>query len=180
MGFPENLMRLRKERHLSQEELAELLEVSRQAVSKWEQGMGYPEVEKLLQISDKMSVSLDSLMFDDDVNPDSERPLSVRRSGEILIRSPHENVIASCSKVGTTDKMGGSKHSPHYALFGSDGNCSCFGAENRTFLAWYADYESISKEVEEIYSAILRGDADYTLQYSVRTERRGMSVRMVP
>ena len=49
MSFSENLKQIRKEHHLSQEELAELLDVSRQAVSKWEQGQGYPEVEKLLK-----------------------------------------------------------------------------------------------------------------------------------
>ena len=46
MSFAENLKQLRKERQLSQEELAEMLDVSRQAVSKWELGDGYPEVEK--------------------------------------------------------------------------------------------------------------------------------------
>ena len=39
MGFAENLKQIRKEMHLSQEELAEILDVSRQAVSKWEQGV---------------------------------------------------------------------------------------------------------------------------------------------
>ena len=39
MSFAENLRALRKEKGISQEELAELLEVSRQAVSKWEQGV---------------------------------------------------------------------------------------------------------------------------------------------
>lgn len=39
MGFGENLRQLRRERRLSQEELAERLMVSRQAVSKWEQGV---------------------------------------------------------------------------------------------------------------------------------------------
>ena len=48
MSFAENLKQLRNEKQLSQEELAEMLDVSRQAVSKWEQGSGYPEVEKLL------------------------------------------------------------------------------------------------------------------------------------
>ena len=47
MSFSENLKQIRKEYHLSQEALAELLDVSRQAVSKWEQGQGYLEVEKL-------------------------------------------------------------------------------------------------------------------------------------
>ena len=40
MSFAENLKQIRKEKQLSQEELAEILDVSRQAVSKWEQGMG--------------------------------------------------------------------------------------------------------------------------------------------
>ena len=56
------IRRLRKERNLTQEELAELLDVSRQAVSKWEQDQGYPEVEKLLLLSAKLNVSLDALM----------------------------------------------------------------------------------------------------------------------
>ena len=62
MGFAENLKQLRKEKQLSQEELAEILDVRRQAVSKWEQGIGYPEVEKLLLISRQLNISLDSLM----------------------------------------------------------------------------------------------------------------------
>ena len=41
MSFAENLQRIRKEKHLSQEELAEMLNVSRQAVSKWEQGVSH-------------------------------------------------------------------------------------------------------------------------------------------
>ena len=44
MSFAENLKQIRKEKNISQEKLAELLGVSRQAVSKWEQGIGYPEV----------------------------------------------------------------------------------------------------------------------------------------
>lgn len=50
MSFSENLRRARKTKGLSQEELAALLGVSRQAVSKWEQGTVYPETEKLKTI----------------------------------------------------------------------------------------------------------------------------------
>ena len=53
MSFSENLKQIKRAYHLSQEELAELLDVSRQAVSKWEQCQGYPEVEKLLLLSRK-------------------------------------------------------------------------------------------------------------------------------
>ena len=71
MSFSENLKQIRKEHHLSQEELAELLDVSRQAVSKWEQGQGYPEVEKMLLLSSKLHVSLDELMSTE-MNQDAE------------------------------------------------------------------------------------------------------------
>ena len=62
MSFAENLQAFRKKNGLTQEDLAELLGVSRQAVSKWEQGDGYPEVEKLLVLAEKLGVSLDALM----------------------------------------------------------------------------------------------------------------------
>ena len=45
-----NLKKIRKEHHLSQEQLADELGVSRQAISKWESGTAYPEMEKILQI----------------------------------------------------------------------------------------------------------------------------------
>ena len=60
MSFSENLQAIRKKNQMSQEELAELLGVSRQAVSKWELGEGYPEVEKLLILSKKLNRSQDS------------------------------------------------------------------------------------------------------------------------
>lgn len=65
MSFAENLKKIRKEKGFSQEELAEIMNVSRQAVSKWEQGIGYPEVEKLLLLSSKLNISLDSLMSEE-------------------------------------------------------------------------------------------------------------------
>ena len=62
MGFAENLQIIRKKNGLTQEALADLLGVSRQAVSRWEMGDGYPEVEKLLMLSEKLGVSLDEMM----------------------------------------------------------------------------------------------------------------------
>lgn len=64
MSFQDNLRLARKSKQLSQEELAELLDVSRQAVSKWEQGICMPEAQMLMQISEKLDVSLDKLMLD--------------------------------------------------------------------------------------------------------------------
>lgn len=61
MSFAENLKYLRKQQNITQEQLAEILTVSRQAVSKWESGFGYPETEKILILSKELNVSLDYL-----------------------------------------------------------------------------------------------------------------------
>jgi transcriptional regulator with XRE-family HTH domain len=60
----EKLILLRKERGYSQEQLANHMEVSRQAVSKWESGQSTPDLDKLIQLSELFSVSLDYLLKD--------------------------------------------------------------------------------------------------------------------
>jgi len=61
MSFAENLKHIRKKKNITQEQLADILSVSRQAISKWESGFGYPETEKLLILSKELDVSLDYL-----------------------------------------------------------------------------------------------------------------------
>lgn len=62
MNFGENLQTLRKLKNYSQEDLADKLQVSRQAVSKWESGTGFPETEKLISICDLFDCSMDELV----------------------------------------------------------------------------------------------------------------------
>ena len=62
MEFCEKLQELRKNRGLTQEELAEALYVSRTAISKWESGRGYPSIDSLKEISKYFSVSIDELL----------------------------------------------------------------------------------------------------------------------
>ena len=62
MEFHEKLQELRKNRGLTQEELAEALYVSRTAISKWESGRGYPSIDSLKAISNYFSVSIDDLL----------------------------------------------------------------------------------------------------------------------
>ena len=64
MALPEKLYTLRKKSGLSQEQLAEALNVSRQAISKWEGGSTMPESDKLLALSNYFGVSLDYLLKD--------------------------------------------------------------------------------------------------------------------
>lgn len=60
--FSNNIINLRKKNKMSQEDLAEKLEISRQAISKWESGSGFPEMEKLIQISKLFKCSIDDLI----------------------------------------------------------------------------------------------------------------------
>lgn len=64
MKFNENLKFLRKKEGLTQEELAEKLNVSRQSVTKWESGNAIPDIEKIKEIAYIFSISVDSLIGD--------------------------------------------------------------------------------------------------------------------
>ncbi len=63
--FSENLKRIRKEHNLSQEELADELGVSRQAISKWESSQAYPEMDKIIMLCDKFNLNIDDLLHRD-------------------------------------------------------------------------------------------------------------------
>lgn len=65
MSFKENLQYLRGSRNMTQEQLAMLLGVSRQAISKWESDKAYPEMDKLLMLCDMFGVTLDDLVMGD-------------------------------------------------------------------------------------------------------------------
>lgn len=65
MKFSEKLQKLRKENNYSQEQLADMLDVSRQSVSKWESGQTYPEMDKLLSMCKIFKCSLDDLTNDE-------------------------------------------------------------------------------------------------------------------
>ena len=64
MTLGEKLARLRREKNFTQEQLAQLLGVSRQAVSKWESDTAYPETEKLVRLAKLYDCSLDELLLD--------------------------------------------------------------------------------------------------------------------
>lgn len=67
MEFHQKLQELRKQRGLTQEELAQALYVSRTAISKWESGRGYPNIESLKAIAGFFSVTLDDLLSSDEI-----------------------------------------------------------------------------------------------------------------
>lgn len=73
MTLGQKIAKLRKEQNLTQEKLAEILNVSRQSVSKWESDAAYPETEKLIKMGSLFGCSMDYLLKDD-VTERSEKP----------------------------------------------------------------------------------------------------------
>ena len=67
MEFNEKLQELRKNQGLTQEELARAIFVSRTAVSKWESGRGYPNIDSLKALADYFSVTVDELISPDEI-----------------------------------------------------------------------------------------------------------------
>lgn len=74
MTFGEKLYKLRKERGLSQEDLAVQITVSRQTVSRWEQGASLPDAENILQLCKLFGISADYLM-NERIEKDSDIPI---------------------------------------------------------------------------------------------------------
>lgn len=64
MNFAEQMKMLRKQRKMSQEEVACALGISRQAVAKWEQGQSWPDLDNLLQLSDLFQCTVDRLLIE--------------------------------------------------------------------------------------------------------------------
>ena len=74
MRLPDKIILLRKQNGWSQEELAEKLKVSRQAVSRWENGTALPDAQNVLQLSKLFYVTTDYLL-NDDYESDGDIPL---------------------------------------------------------------------------------------------------------
>lgn len=93
MKFSEKLQTLRKENKMSQEQLADLMDVSRQAVSKWESGSAYPEMDKLLSLCKIFNCSLD------DLTNDEVTEINVEKNTKPNIKSIIESFFAFIKKI---------------------------------------------------------------------------------
>ena len=81
MEFNEKLQELRKQKGFTQEELSELLFVSRTAVSKWESGRGYPNIDSLKAISKLFSVTIDELLSGNELLNIAEEETQKKENG---------------------------------------------------------------------------------------------------
>jgi len=103
MIFSEKLQLIRKSKGLTQEELAEKLEVSRQAVAKWESGQVYPDINNLIQISNLFNVTVDYLVKDqacsvsciENVAPDVAKLIEFRLEANVNTYAAYMNETES-------------------------------------------------------------------------------------
>lgn len=94
---------LRKEKGLSQEQLAELLSVSRQSISKWESGQTYPEINKLIILSDLFNITLDDLLKDKNTDcTDSVYNKSEKVDNDEEVEDDHDEWLTfGCMMIGS-------------------------------------------------------------------------------
>jgi transcriptional regulator with XRE-family HTH domain len=104
MIFSEKLQLLRKNMGLTQEELAEKIGVSRQAVAKWEAGQVYPDIFNLIQVSDLMNVSVDYLVKDQDcaVNISREEQTDIDELIEFRLKANVNTYAGFMNEVDAT------------------------------------------------------------------------------
>ena len=88
MTLGQNIARLRAQKNLSQGDLADALDISRQSVSKWETDASIPELDKLLRLAELFGVTLDELVKGESAQPEAARgevprtpPPRLRRGG---------------------------------------------------------------------------------------------------
>ena len=84
MFFASNLQKLRKKENMSQEALAERLDVTRQSVSKWESGASYPEMDKLISICKIFNVDMDTLVNGDVLEEKTQEKETVINTKDLL------------------------------------------------------------------------------------------------
>ena len=85
MNFSEKLLTLRKANDLTQEQLAEKLDVSRQSVSKWESGQAIPELDKIVAISAIFDVTTDYLLKSSEIDDLSVKTDMLEKQQQIIL-----------------------------------------------------------------------------------------------
>ena len=104
MSFAEKLLTLRKGKDLTQEQLAEQLNVSRQSVSKWESGQAVPELDKIILLSDLFAVTTDYLLKPSEIDDLSVKTDILEKQQQAMLlrekkRSARQRCVMYCIGV---------------------------------------------------------------------------------
>lgn len=136
MAFAQRLQEVRRRSGLTQEQFAERLCVSRQAVSKWESGRGYPEIEKILYICSCYGVTLNEL-FDQELPSPSESSAPEPEPAPLPTESLHRSLAAFFNNLAPRNKwLAAGILAGVAALAGLIGLCLKGGSSNMATVIW--------------------------------------------
>lgn len=116
MTLGSNIQKIRKEAHMSQEDLAEMFHVSRQTISNWENSKSYPDLETIVKISDSFHISLDILLkedlvmvktFDNEIKSTKKYARALTAIAVVFALLIGSFVIYSCVYFNTKNKLEG-------------------------------------------------------------------------
>lgn len=184
MSISVKIQQLRKSNGLSQEQLAEKLDVSRQAISKWESGASFPDVEIIVLISELFKVSTDYLLKDENTvkcGGDAQRCVQVPQKLYIVDINKRKlsafdefavemlgfnntgeaDLITGITKPVTKVKV------PVCILYGV--TKGILGMNKRTTLGYYASLEDAEKELNNI-SKTDATESVYVLKYAAKMQ----------
>lgn len=179
MNIAQRIQKLRKQSGLSQEQLAEKLGVSRQAVSKWESEQSVPDIDKLAQLSELFGVSTDHLIKGEEVNHTESAQKAVEIvhvSQKLYILDANKRKLAAFEEFGISmigfgntgkAELVPSKETvqvPVCALYGS--SKGIFGTSKKVILGYYGSLEDAQRELHSLSEAS-RHSTSYSLKYAV-------------
>ena len=99
INIARNIARLRREKGLTQEDLANYIGVSKASVSKWETGQSYPDITFLPQLATLFNISIDELMgYEPQMSMEDIRKLYVKLSADFA-SEPFDEVLDSCREI---------------------------------------------------------------------------------
>lgn len=169
--FKDNLIALRKRSGVSQEELANVIGVSRQSISKYENGTAEPDLTHLAKLREYFHVSYDSLLGEANVNT-NELPIT----GSILIQSAIDGrmTLFDMFKIEPVFEAW-RQDSPKAQLIGEmTKNNNGFLGPDEIGLGWYATRTDAEEKLHAIQTAISNGQSLYKLQHNVAVVKRGL------
>lgn len=167
--FDERLTQLRKQKGLSQNDLAEAIGISRQAISKSENGLAEPDLDKIEQLRTILGVSYADLLGEE---PQQQAPSTHVQSDSITITSLINDRLGSYTGFQVAEGIP-SKTAPSFLLIGESSQRGFLGTTRLAEPGWYQTRQAAETEIKKIQDAIQRGETVYHLAYTAKVNKKG-------
>lgn len=177
MNLGKRILNIRKERKMSQEDFAELFNVTRQTISSWENSKSYPDIETLVKISDKFNISLDILLREDknmiETYKNDSKQKKVFKRISIILTSIIIIIILAIISVKYNEYLGNEKIKQDYKIITQNIKELGFEKDNTTALLLLKN-NNITYAIEKPYSNEKYNTTIYA--YSNYNENKGFMI----